>query len=859
MGESTHRATKRSTGRTRAAPSGGSQPTIAGPRRRRGVLTDAGHLAADTHGGPVAARRSSSSRSLGWMAAQQIRSPAQVAADTAAPSPRRSPSRSPGARCRPRSSSAAPSATARRSPSSWPPRGSSRARPATSSRRPPRASRPGSAAATWRWPSTGGRCSSCPGAIPMHRDLGPGDRGADVRQLERALSRMGASPGRVDGVYDARDRGRGLVVLPAPRLGSVRPHRRPARRAAHRRGRRRDGPRRAAAGRQQRRSRRARAARPSEVTQARIDANNARDAIGTARLRVSTAQAKLDAGAGRGGQRDVRRGRRVGQRRRDQALADADVAGKRRRGRDGDRGGAAWPRPRRFELPPGGHARRPPGGRRRRHAGRGGGRPGAGRAQRGGRRGQRGPREPAGADVQKARNDGAKLVRDVRVARPSCAARGRRLRARPPPGAAGAPQGRRVITQPPDTGSLRGDHRVGRARGAPHGGRGRAARRARPASRSRPTRSCSSRTCPLRVDAVTAKRGSTVSGRVMNVTNSRLAIDSSLSVSDQKLVRAGDRVTIEEQDLGITARGRVTPGRHARPAPTASIPTASTCRSCPTANLPSLVGASVKLTISVKSTRGSVLAVPVERAVDRRRRPLARPGPARRQRTELVPVVPGPRRRGPGRGPPGARRAAVARRPRRRRLAEGRRAPSPGAAPAAGRERRARPGRAARRGRAAAGRRAARRQPRVRQRPAGPCAARRRPDHRATARRWPSSAPSGSGKSTLLNILGCLDRQTTGTYLLDGIDVGHARRRPARDAARRGDRLRLPDLQPARPPDGARQRDARRGSTAARRARAARSARMAALERVGMEHRATLPAARGCRAASSSASPSRAR
>jgi ABC-type lipoprotein export system ATPase subunit len=32
--------------------------------------------------------------------------------------------------------------------------------------------------------------------------------------------------------------------------------------------------------------------------------------------------------------------------------------------------------------------------------------------------------------------------------------------------------------------------------------------------------------------------------------------------------------------------------------------------------------------------------------------------------------------------------------------------------------------------------------------------------------------PSGSGKSTLLNILGCLDRQTTGTYLVDGIDVG---------------------------------------------------------------------------------------
>jgi peptidoglycan hydrolase-like protein with peptidoglycan-binding domain len=117
-------------------------------------------------------------------------------------------------------------------------------------------------------------------------------------------------------------------------------------------------------------------------------------------------------------------------------------------------------------------------------------------------------------------------------------------------------------------------------------------------------------TLPLRVDTLIARRGDSGAGNVMTVSNSRLAIDSSLSLNDAELVRQGADVTIEEPDLGVRASGTVSqvadrPGTHKVD------PTRVYLEVAPATAPVQLVGASVKLTIAVRSTRGEVLAVPV--------------------------------------------------------------------------------------------------------------------------------------------------------------------------------------------------------------------------------------------------------
>jgi peptidoglycan hydrolase-like protein with peptidoglycan-binding domain len=117
-------------------------------------------------------------------------------------------------------------------------------------------------------------------------------------------------------------------------------------------------------------------------------------------------------------------------------------------------------------------------------------------------------------------------------------------------------------------------------------------------------------TLPLRIDTVIARRGDSASSQVMTVSNSRLAIDSSLSLNDARLVRRGAKVTIEEPDLGVRTTGVVSqvadrPGTHK--VDPSRVFVEITPRTAPA----QLVGASVKLTIAVKSTADAVLTVPV--------------------------------------------------------------------------------------------------------------------------------------------------------------------------------------------------------------------------------------------------------
>lgn len=145
---------------------------------------------------------------------------------------------------------------------------------------------------------------------------------------------------------------------------------------------------------------------------------------------------------------------------------------------------------------------------------------------------------------------------------------------------------------------------------------------------------------PVRVHEVTAAVGASASGPVLTVTDNQLSIDSRLPIETAAMVRPGMKVAVDEQALGIKATGTVetvaaTPGTH-------GVDGYHFYLGVRLENLPgrSLAGLSVRLTIPIETSKGSVTVVPTNAlwlAADGATRVLV----SRGGKTEYVNVQPG--------------------------------------------------------------------------------------------------------------------------------------------------------------------------------------------------------------------------
>ena len=443
------------------------------------------------------------------------------------------------------------------------------------------------------------------GAQPSHRDLGPGVRGPDVEQLESALARLGFSPGPVDGRYDGRT---GAAVAAWYEKGGWAPFgatdlQREQLRAAEAA---------AAAARDaflQSRLAIQTAAEgpvtPGDIEQARIDVQTARDTLHTAELGVTTARVRVQATQDLASQTTALT-LALRAEERDNALADADLALKQallNKALDAQ----VEAQRNLVEAPPDTL-------------------PGELAALQAAVRAAADDVTVARLDVNAAtravpaaraqgRDAVSKARSDQRVAeRDATTAAAELVRARQAVPIARrqvslAAQRLRVLQKPADTRiqKLLSESAAEEARGTAE----EVARLAGKIGVQVPANEVLFfPTLPLRVDNVRVKRGDTASGRVMTVSNSRLAVDSSLSLDDAKLVRVGANVKIEEPDLGVRADGVVTQVAD-RPGTNKVDPSRVYLEVTPGTAPAQLVGASVRLSIAVKSTARKVLTVPV--------------------------------------------------------------------------------------------------------------------------------------------------------------------------------------------------------------------------------------------------------
>jgi hypothetical protein len=569
---------------------------------------------------------------VGWVAARQIQSPAEVAANTAPPKP--SPITVPVVR-RTLSTDVIVRGTVRYGA----PVNVALATSAVKAGSSDLVTRPAQRNARLRMGDVamavdGRPVFVLPGTVPMHRDLYRGLAGPDVFQLEAALRQMGFDPGAIDGRFDAAT-GRGVsnwyLSQGFDPFGATDLQLDQMRTAQTAVDTARDARLQALNSVEQAQQ----TPTNAEIAQARLDAATARDAYDTAVLTLAAARVKLSSATAIANSTPSAEGVAQVELGRDRAAADADVADK-QRALNAALNAQRLAQLRFNEIPLDALQSD---------------REAAAAAVRetvddvrfaqaqlnAAMAAAKAVSATGGAAVGKARKDAAQAARDVRSAREELSRAKLGVTSARKIASLSALRAR-VIARPQDTNAMHA--LIASAAQEERRAKAEVARFGAKAGVQVPANEVIFfRTLPLRVDAVTAKLGSIVTGNVMTVTNARLAVDSSLSIQDAGLVRPGNRVVIDAQDLGIKTTGTVT-FVASKPGTNKVDPSRVYMEVTPATGPVSLVGASVKLTIAVKSTKGAVMAVPVSSLSvsgdGNTRIRLNRGG-----RSELVNVIPG--------------------------------------------------------------------------------------------------------------------------------------------------------------------------------------------------------------------------
>jgi hypothetical protein len=444
-----------------------------------------------------------------------------------------------------------------------------------------------------------------PGPIPMHRDLRPGSHGGDVRQLELALARLGFKPGPIDGKYDSATaaavssfylrKGYDPFGPTEQQLEQLRSAESSAAAA-------RDAYLQAVNAVAQARH----VATPGEIAQARIDAATAREAIRPAELAVRDDVGKLAAARAAAAAAKSKALLAQGDIRSAQAAADAEVA-KARADYDGAVADERQARADQETLAPDTTAAERDAAAAKvtaassRTAGAAADLDAKVAAADQLRRG-------APAAARNAREEAAQATRDVAAAQTELT-RARLAVVAARSQASLNAQRVRALTSPVATGTLQAI----------------AASAAQEAERTRAEVARLSAasgvqvpsdellffpTLPVRVDAVAVRRGAVANGHVMDVTNSRLSIDSALTIQQAARVHPGDPVTIYADQFNLTTQGTV--ARVAtEPGTNKVAPDQVYMQVTPQIAPVKLVGQNVRLTIAFRRTTAAVLQVPV--------------------------------------------------------------------------------------------------------------------------------------------------------------------------------------------------------------------------------------------------------